>query len=864
MSYRLGVDLGTTFTAAAVANGGPPTMLGLGNRALQVPSVLYLPPDGEVVVGEAAERRGLTDPSRVVREFKRRIGDHVPILVAGAPYSPQALTARLLHWVVRVGTEQLGEPPAQVILTYPANWGPYKRELLTQIVELADVGQVTTCSEPEAAAVQYAAKRRVPVGTKIAMYDLGGGTFDTCILEKRTDGFVMLGEPIGIEHLGGIDFDDAVFQHVWESLDGVTDLDPADPAVQAGLSRLRRDCVEAKEALSSDVEAIVPVTLPGWSTSIRLTRSELEELVRPPLTETVAAVGRAMRSAGVEPSDLYAIVLVGGGSRIPLVRELLQQAYPVRTALDTHPKHDVALGAVQVGTLKVPPPSQAPPPSKASPTSKGSPGPTVPPTPERPTAVLPGRPAPEPPSPVTPADPPPATVADPAPEPTPAPKPEPEPPTLVLPVPVTAADPAPGFDDILSAGRVPPRGSAGAPGEVGDRATAIPRHAVPETRAVPNRDPAPAPNPTPTPDPDPTPAPTPTPDDGAAPGSGPRGRLLQSRLVALGCVLVALVFALVAIRLNSGDDPRDAGRGPTGGRPLPVSAPLTDRQLLVPMKIGENTDIYLADTGRNAPVKRLTSSPGSDSAPALSPDRRSAVYVHHEGTRTLRVMAVDGTGDRKLFDPVPSVCKDAFRPAWNPVDPTMLAIACTDGQGASGLYLVRTDGRVLRKLPVGQPLVDDPTFSPDGRRVAYWAGPKSSLDGGSIYSIPVAGGGPRQLTTSAAGIDADPAWSPNGNFIAFRRRLADGSENGNFDIFVVPSDGSQGARVLISGIYDEQDPSWSPGGDQLAIKSDQLITEDDSTDRARIWIVKLAGTTLRQLWTSEADGEQSAPAWSRR
>ena len=101
MPYRLGVDLGTTFTAAAVADGSTePTVIGLGNRALQIPSVLFLKPEGEFLVGEAAERRGLTEPDRLAREFKRRIGDHVPIMVAGAPFSPQALTAHLLRWVV--------------------------------------------------------------------------------------------------------------------------------------------------------------------------------------------------------------------------------------------------------------------------------------------------------------------------------------------------------------------------------------------------------------------------------------------------------------------------------------------------------------------------------------------------------------------------------------------------------------------------------------------------------------------------------------------------------------------------------------------------------------------------------------------
>src|SRR3954471_10159015 len=113
-SYRLGVDLGTTYTAAAVGNGGAPTMVGLGNRALQIPSVLFLNDDGEFLVGEAAERRGVAEPDRLVREFKRRIGDHVPILVAGSPYSPQALTARLLRWVVDTTTQRMGGPPASV------------------------------------------------------------------------------------------------------------------------------------------------------------------------------------------------------------------------------------------------------------------------------------------------------------------------------------------------------------------------------------------------------------------------------------------------------------------------------------------------------------------------------------------------------------------------------------------------------------------------------------------------------------------------------------------------------------------------------------------------------------------------------
>ena len=366
MPYRLGVDLGTTFTAAAVTDGSEPTVIGLGNRALQIPSVLFLKSDGEFLVGEAAERRGLTEPDRLAREFKRRIGDHVPIMVAGAPFSPQALTSHLLRWVVDSVTEQMGESPNEVVLTHPANWGPFRLELLDQVAVMAGIGPARRCTEPEAAAAQYAAQTRVAPGDKVAVYDLGGGTFDACVLEKTETAFRGLGAPEGVEHLGGIDFDEAVLRHVLTALNAASEsLDPDDPAVTVGLARLRRDCVEAKEALSVDVDTLVPVALPGLSTTVRVTRAEFELMIRPELAETIAAMGRALRSAHVEPSELHSILLVGGSSRIPLVSEMLHREFSVPTALDTHPKHDVALGSVRFGhdesdVITAPPPQAHP------------------------------------------------------------------------------------------------------------------------------------------------------------------------------------------------------------------------------------------------------------------------------------------------------------------------------------------------------------------------------------------------------------------------------------------------------------------------------------------------------------------------
>ncbi|MFC5263939.1 Hsp70 family protein [Kribbella qitaiheensis] len=350
MGYRLAVDMGTTFTAAAAVETGHenPSMHELGNRAVQIPSVLYLQEDGQFLVGEAAERRGATDPSRVVREFKRRIGDRVPLLIAGTPFTAQVLSARLLSWVVASATERLGAPPDEVVLTYPAGWGVHKRRLVDEVIALADVGATLTCPEPVAAAIHYSTESHLEPGSRVAVYDLGGGTFDVCVVEKTESGFTILGTPDGVEQLGGVDFDEKVFQHVFEALGPFVDeLDLDSPEGVAALTRLRRECVEAKESLSTDVVTVIPVALPGRSTSVRLTRAEFETLIAPDLDRTLEATARALHASGTTAEQLTAIVLVGGSSRIPLVSQLLQARFLIQPAVNTHPKYDVALGAAE-------------------------------------------------------------------------------------------------------------------------------------------------------------------------------------------------------------------------------------------------------------------------------------------------------------------------------------------------------------------------------------------------------------------------------------------------------------------------------------------------------------------------------------
>jgi len=346
MGYQLGVDLGTTYTAAAVSRDGHLEMVGLGNRGASVPSVILLREDEGVLTGDAALRRGLLEPTRVARQFKRRLGDPTPLLLGGTPYSADALMSKLLRWVVDKVTQQEGAPPDRLAVSHPANWGPYKTDLLAQAVRQADLGVATMLSEPEAAAISYAANERVEPGSVIAVYDLGGGTFDAAVLVKTEDGFEMRGDPEGIERLGGIDLDEAVLSHVRRSLDGkLEEMDPEDERTLAAMVRLREECVEAKEALSADTEVSIPVLLPVLQTEVRLTRSEFEAMVRPTLAETVAALRRALRSADVSPDQVHTVLLVGGSSRIPLIAQLVSAELERPVAVDAHPKHAIALGA---------------------------------------------------------------------------------------------------------------------------------------------------------------------------------------------------------------------------------------------------------------------------------------------------------------------------------------------------------------------------------------------------------------------------------------------------------------------------------------------------------------------------------------
>jgi TIR domain/WD40-like Beta Propeller Repeat len=363
-----------------------------------------------------------------------------------------------------------------------------------------------------------------------------------------------------------------------------------------------------------------------------------------------------------------------------------------------------------------------------------------------------------------------------------------------------------------------------------------------------------------------------------AEGNGRRrvALILTAAAVVVGILVVAAVnlWPTPTVPTSAGPSSSSASSPSpveTPASPLPRSTPLTDTQLLVPVLVDSTHDIYLGDVTKNAPVRALIKGPSDDTGVSLSPDRASMIYLR-DGV--LQVAAADGTGSRPLFSSVPKECaKSNSRPGWNSADPNQIVTACVGADGKAGVYLVTMDGKVIRKLSEGgDDRVDDPGFSPDGKFVVFWANAgvlgHPGFDGGDIVVASTDGKGkPKRVTRMTNTVyDADPAWSPNGDQISFRRRDRTG-DPGNSDVYVIDADGkSEAKRLTDDPDADEQNPSWSPSGDEIAYKSTAESAAWPGPRLDRVWVMDSNGGNQRVLWSSgPADlGAQIAPSWSSR
>ena len=351
--YSLGIDLGITNTAAATCRGGVVADLPLGEHSPTMPTAVYLGPDGSVDTGEAALGRGAADPGRLARQFKRRFGDSVPLLLEDAHVDVADLVAHVLRSVASRAEAQEGGPPAAVALTYPADWGGYKRNLLRTAGERAGFGAtVSLLTEPEAAARAHDAGAPLDVGATVLVYAFGGSTCAADLVRRTADGYEAFGDPHRVE-VGGADLDALVLRHVDAATDGaVARLELSGDLVAA--AQLRAAGVEAKEALSTDAEARLVVRIGQDEHDLRITRTEFEELARPLVRRTLEAMDDALDGAGLPPADLAGCVLVGGSARVPLVADLVGRHLDLAVNVDPRPQHVVARGAALAAAALLP------------------------------------------------------------------------------------------------------------------------------------------------------------------------------------------------------------------------------------------------------------------------------------------------------------------------------------------------------------------------------------------------------------------------------------------------------------------------------------------------------------------------------
>jgi molecular chaperone DnaK len=344
----LGIDLGTTNSLAGVVDSGFPILLADEEGERLTPSAVHYGADGAVTVGRAALRRRALEPARTVTSIKRLIGRRAGEGGWQPPYdlrtlgvTPIDVSADILRRLKAIAERALEQPVSRAVITVPAYFNDAQRNATKQAGEKAGLTVERILSEPTAAALAYGLDR-LDERKKVAVYDLGGGTFDISVLEM-CDGVFQVLATAGDTQLGGDDIDRVLAEHL---------------AAEAGLSAADVRLIEAAEAakrrLSSEesTRIEIPFINGARSLSAEVTRAELERLARPLIERTRAHCLRALADAGVKAEELDEVILVGGSTRMPLVRRYAAEIFGREPNVSQNPDEAVAMGAViQAGIL---------------------------------------------------------------------------------------------------------------------------------------------------------------------------------------------------------------------------------------------------------------------------------------------------------------------------------------------------------------------------------------------------------------------------------------------------------------------------------------------------------------------------------
>jgi len=379
MGKILGIDLGTTNSAMAVIEGGQPKILENkeGNRT--TPSVVAMSKAGERIVGQSAKRQAVTNPQNTLYSIKRLIGrkfddkevqeamKNLPfkvvkdqtnqgckIVMDNKEYSPQEISAMVLQKLKSDAESKLGEKIDEVIITVPAYFDDSQRQATKDAGEIAGLKVKRIINEPTAAALAYGFDKKKD--QKIAVYDLGGGTFDISILDISAD-TVEVKATNGDTHLGGDDFDEKIINWILAEFKKDQGLDLSlDPLA---LQRVKESAEKAKIELSTAQETEInqPFITQGSDGPkhlvMKMTRAKLEELVGDLVSKTMGPVAQALQDSGLAKSDIHEVVMVGGMTRMPLVQQKVEEFFGKKPNMSVNPDEVVAVGAaVQAGVLQ--------------------------------------------------------------------------------------------------------------------------------------------------------------------------------------------------------------------------------------------------------------------------------------------------------------------------------------------------------------------------------------------------------------------------------------------------------------------------------------------------------------------------------
>jgi len=377
MSKILGIDLGTTNSAVAIIEGGKPKILENkeGNRT--TPSMVAIAKNGERLVGLPAKRQAVTNPQNTIFSVKRLIGrkfsdaevqrdvktlsykisqagEGVKVTMGDKDYTPQEISAMILQKIKADAEERIGEKVTEAIITVPAYFDDSQRQATKDAGQIAGLEVKRIINEPTAAALAYGFDKKKD--QQIAVYDLGGGTFDISILDVSQD-TVEVKSTNGDTHLGGDDFDQVIMHWILDEYKRQEGLDLSkDPLA---LQRIKESAERAKIELSSSMET--EINQPFITTDesgpkhliMKITRAKLEELVGDLVTKTLEPCRKALKDANLETKDIEEVLLVGGMTRMPLVQKKVEEFFGKKPNVSVNPDEVVALGAaVQAGVLQ--------------------------------------------------------------------------------------------------------------------------------------------------------------------------------------------------------------------------------------------------------------------------------------------------------------------------------------------------------------------------------------------------------------------------------------------------------------------------------------------------------------------------------